>query len=244
MSANVFLKMKSVVFSRYGFSQSCLNSAIPAAIGKIPKLKLPMFSEQSSGSKRRTAARRSSSAMPRPPPVVMFTTASVRSWIRPRNCAYTSGSGVGRPSAGSRAWRCRIAAPASAAPIAWSAICSGVIGRWGVSDGTWIAPVTAQLTIALRCLRAMAASLGPLGPRRPGRRVLGQLVERRLDVLHEQLHVADDRVGRHLGVVEDEHDVLGRQLLPLGDELVAHHLGRAVHPQPAVGDGLDDVGGV
>ena len=34
-----------------------------------------------------------------------------------------------------------------AAPIAPSAISSGVIGRYGETDGTWIEPVTAQLTI-------------------------------------------------------------------------------------------------
>jgi hypothetical protein len=66
-----------------------------------------------------------------------------------QNWANTSGSGVGRPSSGSRACRCTIAAPASAAPIAFSAIWLGVIGRCGVSDGTWIAPVMAQLMMTL-----------------------------------------------------------------------------------------------
>src|SRR3954447_14744585 len=239
MSRNVFLKMKSRVISRYECSHSYLNSEMPAAIGKIPKLKLPMFSEHSSGLNRRTAASRSSSDMPSPPPVVMLMTASVPSSILGTKRAKTSGSGVGRPVSGWRAWRCRIAAPASAAPIACSAICSGVMGRCGVSDGTWIAPVTAQLTIALRCLRATGSSA-----RRRGRRVFGELVECRLHVLHEQLHVADDGIGGHLRVVEDEHDVLGRQLLPLGDELVADHLGRPVHPEAAVDDRLHRVGRV
>ena len=57
------------------------------------------------------------------------------------------GRGSGGRSRGSRACRCTIAAPASAAAIALSAICAGVIGRCGVIDGTWIAPVTAQLTM-------------------------------------------------------------------------------------------------
>src|SRR6266481_1530318 len=48
-----------------------------------------------------------------------------------RPCIKTFGSGVGRPSLGSRAWRWRMAAPASAAATAWSVISSGVIGRWG-----------------------------------------------------------------------------------------------------------------
>jgi conjugative relaxase-like TrwC/TraI family protein len=39
-----------------------------------------------------------------------------------QHCMETFGSGVGRPSLGSRACKCRIAAPASAAPIACSAI--------------------------------------------------------------------------------------------------------------------------
>ena len=62
----------------------------------------------------------------------------------------TSGSGVGRRSRGSRACRWRIAAPASAAPIASSAICSGVIGRYGDIVGVWIEPVTAQVMMTVR----------------------------------------------------------------------------------------------
>jgi hypothetical protein len=38
-----------------------------------------------------------------------------------------------------------IAAPAFAAPMAASAISSGVIGRYGDMVGVWIAPVTAQV---------------------------------------------------------------------------------------------------
>ena len=86
---------------------------------------LPMFSEHSSGLNAPRRGVRSSSVIPWPPPVVMLITASQRERISGRNCANTSGSGVGRPVSGSRACRCRIAAPASAAPIAWSAICSG-----------------------------------------------------------------------------------------------------------------------
>ena len=62
----------------------------------------------------------------------------------------TVGSGVGRPSFGSRACRWRIAAPASAAAIDASAICSGVIGRYGVMVGVWIDPVTAQVMMTFR----------------------------------------------------------------------------------------------
>jgi hypothetical protein len=43
-----------------------------------------------------------------------------------------------------------IAAPASTAPIAASAISSAVIGRYGDIDGVWIDPVTAQVMMAFR----------------------------------------------------------------------------------------------
>ena len=43
-----------------------------------------------------------------------------------------------------------MAAPASAAPIAASAISSGVTGRCGDMEGVWIAPVTAQVMMTLR----------------------------------------------------------------------------------------------
>src|SRR5437870_5455958 len=79
----------------------------------------------------------------------MLTTAPVDCLIRGRNCMNTSGSGVGRPSFGSRAWRCRIAAPASAAAIASRAISSGVSGRCGLIVGVWIDPVTAQVMTTL-----------------------------------------------------------------------------------------------
>ena len=56
----------------------------------------------------------------------------------------TAGSGVGRPSLGSRACRCRIAAPAAAASMACVAISSGVIGRASDMVGVWMLPVIAQ----------------------------------------------------------------------------------------------------
>lgn len=42
-----------------------------------------------------------------------------------------------------------MAAPASAAPSADSAISSGVTGRWGDIDGVWIDPVIAQEMMTL-----------------------------------------------------------------------------------------------
>src|ERR1700760_1099185 len=108
-----------------------------------------MLSEHISGLARSGAASRSSRLMPWPPPVVMFTTALVACLMRGRNRMNTSGSGVGRPSFGSRACRCNIDAPASAAETASRVISSGVRGREGLLVGVWIAPVTAQVTTTL-----------------------------------------------------------------------------------------------
>ena len=114
---------------------------------------LPMFSEHSSGENVRAAAVRCSSVMPWPAPVVMLITASVavvdlRQELREHRRV------VARP-AGLRVARVQVQRsprPASAASIALSAICAGVIGRCGVIDGTWIAPVIAPLTITrFRC---------------------------------------------------------------------------------------------
>src|SRR3990172_9043873 len=104
-----------------------------------------MLNEAISGFALKGAARRCSTVMPWPPPVVMLMTAFDACLIRGRNCMNTFGSGVGRPSLGSRAWRWMIAAPASAAAIEASAISVGVIGRWGDMVGVWIDPVTAQV---------------------------------------------------------------------------------------------------
>src|SRR5215213_3634268 len=75
------------------------------------------------------------------PPVVMLITQSERCLITFRNGAKASVDWSGLPVCGSRAWRCTIATPASAAPAAASAISSGVIGRYGDIDGVWIAQV-------------------------------------------------------------------------------------------------------
>src|ERR1700685_4222100 len=52
-----------------------------------------------------------------------------------------------------------IAAPASAASIAWAATSSGVSGRYGDMVGVWIDPVTAQVMMTLPVLRAIPFSL-------------------------------------------------------------------------------------
>ena len=95
----------------------------------MPKFIEPMFSEHISGEACSGAASRCSTVIIKPPPVVMLTTASQFCLMRGRNCMNTAGSGVGRPVCGSRACRWRIAAPASAAAIACSAISFGVIGQ-------------------------------------------------------------------------------------------------------------------
>src|SRR5690606_10966054 len=96
------------------------------------------------------------------PPVEMLITASVDCFTRGRKRMKSSALGEGLPSASLRAWRCRIAAPASAAPIAASAIWSAVTGRCGDMEGVWIEPVGAQVMMALLVLR-MASRLSESG---------------------------------------------------------------------------------
>src|SRR5262249_56736330 len=83
---------------------------------------------------------------------------SDRGLITWRDGVKASGDGSGLPSLGLRACRCTMAAPASAAPMAASAISAAVIGRCGDIEGVWIEPVTAQVMMTLRAL-AMDASL-------------------------------------------------------------------------------------
>ena len=80
----------------------------------------------------------------------------------------TSGSGVGRPSFGSRACKWRIEAPASAAATPSAAISSGVIGRCGDMVGVWIDPVTAQVMMTLLMARGLPLMFA--APRRRLRR--------------------------------------------------------------------------
>src|SRR3954470_12253708 len=92
---------------------------------------------------------RSSIDMVGAPPVVMLMTAAQRCLITFRNGANASGDWSGRTSFGSRACRCTTAPPASAAPIAASAISLAVTGIAGDIDGVWIEPVTAQVIMTL-----------------------------------------------------------------------------------------------
>src|SRR6185295_4491531 len=139
--------------SRYGSSQACLNLPLKRGIiGNSPKFIEPMFSEATSGLKVAAGRTRSSIDMVGAPPVVMLMTALELCLITLRNGANASGLWSGLPSFGSRACRCTTAAPASAAPIAASAISLAVIGICGDIDGVWIEPVTAQVMMTLRDL--------------------------------------------------------------------------------------------
>src|SRR6516165_3205936 len=124
-----------------------------------------MLREAISGLKTAAGAARCSTVMPMPPPVVILTTQSDRCLITLRNGANASGDWSGLPSLGLRACRCTMAAPASAAPTAASAISVAVIGRCGDIEGVWIEPVTAQVIMTLRAL-TMDSSRGKwIGPK-------------------------------------------------------------------------------
>src|SRR3954463_6013772 len=110
---------------------------------------VPILSEATSGLKVAAGRTRSSMLIVAAPPVVMLTTTPERCLITLRNGENASGLWSGRPSFGSRACRCTTAAPASAAPMAASAISLAVTGIAGDIDGVWIEPVTAQVMITL-----------------------------------------------------------------------------------------------
>src|SRR5215207_7187389 len=118
-------------------------------MGYSPKFIEPMLRLATSGLKVAAGLTRSSIDMVGAPPVVMFTTQLERCLITLRNGANASGDWSGRPSLGSRACRCTTAAPASAAPIAASAISLAVMGICGDIDGVWIEPVTAHVMMTL-----------------------------------------------------------------------------------------------
>src|SRR5712691_1269889 len=135
-----------------------------------------MLSEATSGLSCSAGCRRSSIVMVGAPPVVRLMTTFEAALIFGRKRMNIFGSCVGRPSAGSRACRWTIAAPACAAPIAPSAISSGVTGRCGDIDGVWMEPVTAQVMMTFDCFAAMSLLLflvraqrhqPPVAPRLP-----------------------------------------------------------------------------
>src|SRR6218665_1566935 len=153
MSLKVFLNTRSSLLARQGRSQSYLKSLKRPSMPYRPKFIEPMFSDATSGLKVCTGTRRSVTSMVGAPPVVMLITTSLAALICGRKALNNSGSCEGEPSSGLRACRCPMAAPASAAPMAASAISGPVMGRWGDMDGVWMAPVTAQVMMTLLDLR-------------------------------------------------------------------------------------------
>src|SRR5438046_2900003 len=108
-----------------------------------------MFSDATSGFSCSAGCSRSSTDMVGAPPVVMLITTSLACLMRGTNWRNRPTSCDGRPSFGSRACKCTIAAPACAASMAAVAISPGVTGRYGDIDGVWIEPVTAQVMMTL-----------------------------------------------------------------------------------------------
>src|SRR3954464_7420549 len=92
------------------------------------------------------------------PPVVRLITQFERCLMIFRNGSNASGLWSGWPVLGLRACKCTMAAPASAASTAASAISCGVTGRAYDIDGVWIAPVTAQVMMTLRAMLALFRS--------------------------------------------------------------------------------------
>src|SRR5260370_27323698 len=165
----------------------------------------PMFNEATSGLSCSAGCSRSSMAMVGAPPVVRLITASHAFLICGRKRINIFGSCVGRPSAGSRACRCTIAAPACAAPIAPAAIASGVTGGGGAMLGVWMAPVTAQVMMTLPCAAAIPG-LVPLLDDLDALHRLGELIRVRVPEFLElgRVELVDRRLELRHGVAEVE----------------------------------------
>src|SRR4030088_1686310 len=93
------------------------------------------------------------------PPVVRLITQLERCLMIFRNGANAPGLWSGWPVFGLRACRCTMAAPASAASTAASAISCGVTGKAFDIEGVWIAPVRGE---GVRALVLMLCSLSCL----------------------------------------------------------------------------------
>src|SRR6476469_10145326 len=137
---------------RYFGSHSCLKSLKRLSIPNRPKFIEPMFREATSGLKVAAGRTRSCTVMVGAPPVVRLMTQFERCLMIFRNGAKASGLWSGWPVLGLRACRCTIAAPASAASTAASAISCAVTGSAFDVEGVWIAPVTAQVIMTLRLI--------------------------------------------------------------------------------------------
>src|SRR4030095_7390564 len=120
-----------------------------------------MLSDATSGFNCSAGCSRSSIVMVAAPPVVKLSTTLERRLLSGANSRKYLVSLVGGPSPGSRACRCTIAAPASAAATAASAISCGVTGKCGDIDGVWIEPVIAQVMMTLRVWAMVVLPLAP-----------------------------------------------------------------------------------
>src|SRR5882762_5906231 len=160
-----------------------------------------MLSEATSGFSCSAGCSCSSMLIVGAPPVVRLMTTSEAALIFGRKRMNIFGSCVGRPSAGSRACRCTIAAPACAAPIAASAISSGVMGRWGDIVGVWISPVTAQVMMPLPCAAAIPG-LFPLLDDLDALHRLGEFIRVRVPEFLElrSVEIVDRRLDLRHGV--------------------------------------------
>ena len=86
-----------------------------------------------------------------PIPAVVFTiTSTSAARIRSTTSRYNPTSRDPLPVSGSRTWMCTIVAPARAAAMPDSAICSGVTGTCSERPTVSPAPVSAQVIITLR----------------------------------------------------------------------------------------------
>src|SRR3954466_6642015 len=136
------------------------------------------------------------------PPVVRLITQLERCFMIFKNGAKACGLWSGWPVFGLRACRCTIAAPASAASTAASAISCGVTGSAFDIDGVWIAPVTAQVMMTLRAILSLS------------RWILGLVFLRRL--------VRDQRREALVAPLRQRSDAFARWLMGPGRDHRVH----------------------
>src|ERR1700730_10122263 len=149
------------------------------------------------------------------PPVVRLITQLERCLMIFRNGAKASGLWSGWPVFGLRACRCTMAAPASAASTAASAISCGVTGKAFDIEGVWIAPVTAQVMMTLRLmLCSLSWWLDDSGFVGLGGLVRGQRGEPFVASLRQRI----DAFRRRLMRPRRDHPVHIRALVHLGSD--------------------------
>ncbi len=112
---------------------------------------------------------RSSIVMSLEPPVETIVRMSQPARIRSITSTNSSGRPLGVPSS-SRTWRWAMVAPASAAPIAESAISAVVYGMFGLFSRNTSAPVIAQVTTTGFSFQALIRAPPPICSMTPARR--------------------------------------------------------------------------